>query len=276
MVLESILNPKKAEHKPWYVLIFSIIFSAIAIFLANILFPTQASILSIAFITIFFIPFFQRLFSYEEKKDEKIAAKKKHPRLISSLYRHRRLIAIFTAFFIGIIIVYSFIFTFVPESKNIFELQTQWFKGLPGSTIDANATFDASFVKYLFNNSQVMIIFFVLSVLFGAGAIFILSWNASIIAVYLGMVVSKYTAALGTHTAYVYGLSIGATSIIMHAIPEIGGYFFAGIAGGILSVGLIREKVGSKEFNEVFKDALLWLVIAELLIIIGALIEAGL
>ena len=52
------------------------------------------------------------------------------------------------------------------------------------------------------------------------------------------------------------------------------GYFFAGIAGGVLSIALLREKFMSKEFKEAGKDALVWFVLAEVLVIIGALIEA--
>jgi len=265
MVLEAILNPKKAEDKPWTVLVISIIFSMTAIFLSYTLFPSQASILSVAFVTIFFVPFFQRLFTYEEKKDEEIAAKK-IKKSDNIFKRHQRVIFVYGAFFLGIIIVYSFVFTFFPFMKEVFSLQMDWFKGF--------VTSEADFAKYFFNNTQVMMIFFVLSVIFGAGAVFILSWNASIIAVYLGMVVNKFIPALGVSTAYVYGFTVGISSIILHAIPEIGGYFFAGIAGGILSVALIRERFMSKEFKEVGKDAMVWLILAEFLIIAGAAIEA--
>ncbi|MFH0837274.1 MAG: hypothetical protein V1870_04045, partial [Candidatus Aenigmatarchaeota archaeon] len=60
------------------------------------------------------------------------------------------------------------------------------------------------------------------------------------------------------------------------AIPEIAGYFFAGIAGGILSIALLREEFMSKEFKEAGKDVLVWVILAEFLIILGAALEAGL
>jgi len=269
MVLESILNPKSAENKPWDVLLISIIFSFIGIFLAYNLFPAQASILSVAFITIFFVPFFQRLFSVEEKKDREEATKKKKSNVFT---RHRRVVLVYGAFFIGMIITYTIVYMFFHVDA-VFSLQSDWFKqqGLTtGSAINAGG-----FEKYFFNNTQVMLLFFVLSILFGAGAVFILAWNASIIAVYLGIISNKFVATLGAQGAYVYGMAVGTSSIILHGVPEIMGYFFAGIAGGILSIGLLREKFMSKEFKEVGKDALIWLAIGEVLIIIGAIIESA-
>ena len=146
MVLESILNPKSAEDKPLHVFIISIIFSFIGIFLAHNLFPSQSSILSIAFITIFFVPFFQRLFLYEEKKDE-LAAKGK---LKGNFFtRHEKTILVYSAFFIGVIFVYAAIFSFFPETKEIFTLQNDWFKSL-----SAYATGTGQFERFFFNNTQ--------------------------------------------------------------------------------------------------------------------------
>jgi len=67
----------------------------------------------------------------------------------------------------------------------------------------------------------------------------------------------------------------GLSSILLHGVPEIGGYFFAGVAGGILSVGILREKFMSKEFKEVAKDSIVWLVLGEALILVGAVLEAA-
>jgi uncharacterized membrane protein SpoIIM required for sporulation len=131
-----------------------------------------------------------------------------------------------------------------------------------------------NFERYLFNNTQVMFLFFILSVLFGAGAIFILAWNASVIAVFVGILANKLVPALGAPMAYVYGVGAGLGSIALHGVPEIAGYFFAGVAGGILSVGLLREKFMSKEFKEMAKDSLIWIGIGEGLIILGAFLEA--
>ena len=266
MVLESILKPSTAVNKPLHIFVISILFTAISAWLAYNLFPAQSSILSIAFVTIFFVPFFQRLFSVEEKKDEIAAHKKVKQNFIK---RHRPIVVAYTAFFMGMLLTYSFLYVFSPPIRDLYSLQLDWF-----SSQGIAAVQPGSFDRYFFNNTQVMFLFFVLSVLFGAGAVFILAWNASVIAVFVGILSNKLVPALGAPIAYVYGVGTGLGSIALHGIPEIGGYFFAGVAGGILSVGLLREKFMSPEFKEVAKDSLLWLAIGEGLIILGAFLEA--
>ncbi|MBI5061617.1 MAG: stage II sporulation protein M [Candidatus Aenigmarchaeota archaeon] len=269
MVLESILNPKKAEDRPWYVLILSILFSFIAIFLSYKLFPSQASILAVAFVSMLFIPFFQRLFLLEERKDNIESIKKKKDNIF---VRHRQLITVYGAFFVGMIITFSIVFVFYPAvQSSLFSLQIDWFRA---QGVTGNSIADTSFERYFMNNSQVMLIAFAFSMLFGAGSVFILSWNASVIAVYLGLVVNKFSATMGITSAYLYGVPIGVSAILLHGIPEITAYFFAAIAGGVLSVGLLREEWMSKPFKEVVKDALIFLIAAEFLIVIAAFLEA--
>ena len=110
MVLESILRPKTAEAKPLDVFVIAVLFTAIATWLAYNLFPQQSSILAIAFVTIFFVPFFQRLFSLEERKDEVESHKKMRKERQGFLSRHKPVIVIYTAFFMGVVLTFSFLF----------------------------------------------------------------------------------------------------------------------------------------------------------------------
>jgi uncharacterized membrane protein SpoIIM required for sporulation len=265
MVLESLLSPKFAVNKPLHIFVISILFTAISVWLAYNLFPSQSSILSIAFVTIFFVPFFQRLFSVEEKKDEFAAH---HKVKQNFLKRHRPIVIAYTAFFMGMVLTYSFIYVFSPTIRDLYSLQLDWFQSQGIAAVQPG-----SLERYFFNNTQVMFLFFILSVLFGAGSVFILAWNASVIAVFVGIISNKLVPSLGATMAYVYGVGTGLGSIALHGIPEIAGYFFAGVAGGILSVGLLREKFMSKEFKEVAKDSIIWLAIGEGLILLGAILE---
>ena len=58
-----------------------------------------------------------------------------------------------------------------------------------------------------------------------------------------------------------------------HGIFEILGYFIGGLAGGILSVAVIRHGLKSKEFSKVCFDALILIFISIALLVIGALVE---
>ncbi len=264
MVLESILNPKNAEDKPLHVFVISFLYSGVAVFFAHQLFPQQSSILAVALVTIIFVPFFQKLFEIEERIEDLAAEKKISAGLFQ---RHKRIIYVFSAYFLGIIFAMSFIHVFFGYEE-VFSMQTKVIEGF-----SASATGYGNFERFFANNSRVMLLTFLLSTMFGAGAILILAWNASVIAVYIGLLTKPLATQIGG-AAYLYTLPIGLGSIALHGIPEIAAYFIAGLAGGILSVGMIRERIASKEFKEILKDSLLLLSTAEILIFAAAALEA--
>ena len=264
MVLESILNPRNAEDRPLHVFLISFLYSAIAVIFARQLFPEQSSILAVALITILFVTFFQKLFEIEERIEDLAAEKKISANLFQ---RHKKIIFVFSAYFLGIICSMSFIHVFFGYDE-VFSMQTKTIEGFSSS-----ATGYGNFERFFANNSRVMLLTFLLSTMFGAGAILILAWNASVIAVYIGLLTKPLAAQFGS-AAYLYALPVGLGSIALHGIPEIAAYFIAGLAGGILSVGMIRERIGSKEFKLIGKDSLILLCTAEILIFTAALLEA--
>ena len=273
MVLESILNPKNAEDKPWHVFLIAFLYTLIAVFFAHKLFPSEASILSVALVTILFVPFFQKLFELEEEKEDAAAQKRLKGNLVS---RHRQTIYVFSAFFLGTAVSMTFIYVFFPEFSSAFSLQADIVRQLnPAAATGAAYSVGSGFWNFFSNNTQVMLLVFIMSSMFGAGAVFVLAWNASVISVFSGFAVQKLVGTgLPTHYAFAYGLPASLGSIALHGIPEILAYFIAGLAGGILSVGIIREELGSREFKMVLKDSLIFLGIAEAMIFAAAYIEA--
>ena len=265
-MLESIIRPKTAEKKPWDIFIIAIVFSFIAVGFAIQLFPAQASVFAISLITIMFLPLFQRIFEIEEKKDYKL-----HKNLFD---RHKDLFFVLGAFFLGIVLAMSAIYVFFPHTRSAFEMQESWYSANGRQTITGQASSQGAFWEFFVNNSEVMVMMFLLSIVFGAGAIFILAWNASVIAVYVGYVINNFIrAGISPELAYLLGVPAGVGSIALHGIPEILAYFIAAMAGGMLSVGVIREHLKG-HFDKIFKDALLFLAIAEILIIVAAFAEA--
>lgn len=264
-MLESLLRPKKAEKRPWDVFFIAVMFSFIGVAFALQIFPAQASVFSVSLITIMFVPLFQRLFEIEEKKDY---------RLRENLFaRHKKLFYIFGVFFVGLIVAMSFIYVFFPHARPAFSMQEDWYRS-QGRSITGQTTANQEFYTFLANNTQVLLMIFILSTIFGAGAIFILVWNASIIAVYAGYVInSLIKSGISAELAYILGVPASLGSIALHGIPEIGAYFVAALAGGMLSVGILREKLKG-HFEKIFLDSLLFLGLAEGLIIIAAVIEA--
>lgn len=273
-MLESLLMPKKAAKRPWDVFIIAVIFSFIGVAFSLQIFPEQASVFSVSLITIMFMPFFQRFFAIEEKKDYKL-----HKNILA---RHKSLFSIFGVFFVGLIVSMAFIYVFFPHSRPAFTLQEDWFSSQGMTIITSSAAGDSpsttaadwEFATFVSNNTQVLLMIFILSTMFGAGAIFILVWNASIIAVYVGSVINSFIrSGISPEFAYVLGVPAGLGSIALHGVPEIAAYFIAALAGGMLSVGILREKLKG-HFEKIFVDSLIFLGIAEALIILAAVLEA--
>src|SRR3989344_1935240 len=261
-MLESILNPKNAEDKPFHVFGIAILYSFVAMIFAQQLFPSQSSLLTIALITIIFVPFFQKLFETEETADITV-----HKNLYE---RHKKSILVFSGFFLGTMFAITGAYLFLPQSQ-LFTLQTETLGNIGAPTGKIISAED--FARFFFNNTKVMTLIFILSAVMGAGAVFILAWNASVIGVFVGL----FSQNLASHTgsiAYLYGIPLALSSIALHGIPEILAYFVAGLAGGILSVGIIREKAFSDNFKIIFKDSLFLFAFAEFLIIGAALLEA--
>ncbi len=270
-MLESLLNPRKA--KPYEVFIFGLIFAPLAFFFSYMLFPEFSSVLGCAFITILFVPFFQHLFLDEEKKEEWDTIHKKRENVF---HRHEHVLVFYSSFFLAIILMLSILFFFLPDSKRsvLFSKQIQELQRI--STLSTGHVISSNSGLIFLNNTLVLLLAFASSLLFGTGAIFILSWNASVIASFSGIWArSLISKGLPPSMAFLYGVPNALLAIALHGIPEITGYFFAGFAGGILSVGLLREKFGSKEFKKIFLDSIIFLLIGEYSIFIAAFIETG-
>ena len=60
---------------------------------------------------------------------------------------------------------------------------------------------------------------------------------------------------------------------MIHGIPEIAAYFVAGLAGGIISVAVIRHDFGTKRFKHILFDSLDLIVISIFILLVAAAIE---
>ena len=116
----------------------------------------------------------------------------------------------------------------------------------------------------LVNNIYVLIFCLLFSLLFGAGAIFILAWNASVIATAI-WIFSKYS---------IENFPMAFGRYMIHGVPEIAAYFTAALAGGIISIALIRHDFDDDRFWDTIKDSLNLILLAVLLILFSAGFEA--
>ena len=113
------------------------------------------------------------------------------------------------------------------------------------------------------NNIYVLIFTLVFSLIFGAGAIFILSWNASVIAAAIKIFSEGRLA----------DMPLGIMRYMIHGLPEIASYFTGALAGGMVSVAVIRHDFGTEKFWKVMQDSLNLIIAAIVILFLAALVE---
>lgn len=67
--------------------------------------------------------------------------------------------------------------------------------------------------------------------------------------------------------------SIGLLRYSLHGVPEILAYFIGGLAGGIISIAVIRHDFGTKKFERILLDSSDLLITAVVVLLIAAIIE---
>ena len=261
MVLESLFPVKSVVKKPLDMLIFSIIICFVCIFISYFVFPEYAGVIIPLFITIVMTPLIYRIFTIEEDIERKEA---EHKIDRTFMQRHGETIVLFSLFFLGNFIAIFLVSMLFPESFVAAVFKPQFDTISQIASITTGSTLPPILNLIVVNNLRVMILAFLLSFLIGTGAIFILSWNASILAIYLASFIRQ-----GLYMEFI-SRTFG---ILPHAPVEIGAYFLAAIAGGILTVGVIREKLKRREFKLVFKDSLIMLLLAVIAVVLGGFIE---
>ena len=242
MVLESLLFPITAEKKPWQMFFLGFLYASIGLFVALWIFRDQASLVMVFMITMAAIPIFYNTMKLEESKDLLIDTES------HILREHNKAISFFMYMFVGMTFACALWYSVL---LNIFS-------------------------RIFFNNLKVLAFSILFSLVYGAGAIFILAWNSTVIGAAIGNFirsnVSSYTSSLGLLQAgnYFHVVSIGLLKYSIHGIPEIAAYFYGGLAGGILSVAIIRKHFKTNKFPAIMVD------FSELILIaIGFLVAAA-
>jgi uncharacterized membrane protein SpoIIM required for sporulation len=117
------------------------------------------------------------------------------------------------------------------------------------------------------------------SFLYGAGAIFILTWNASVIGTAIGNFIRTNLGSIATYSGfemastYLQIVSIGLMRYAIHGIPEILSYLTAGLAGSIISVAVINHSIKTNKFGKILFDSSSLILISLILLIVSALLE---
>ena len=274
-MLEMLLNPKKAERKPWELFFVGFFYASVSLLLVNWLFSgnpifsKHMGILVITFTVMLSMPFIFYTIKIEEERDVFEESK------ISLLKGHGRAVSTFLWLFLGFLISFSLFYILFPSAVGSnFQTQIEQycsinmpfrFKECVSNALVTNALSvgGGRILDILVNNLYVMLFCIIFSLVFGAGAIFILAWNATVIATAIGIF---------AHSS-VTNMPSAVMRYMIHGLPEIAAYFTAALAGGIISIGLIRYNVRDSKFWSTIADSLNLILISIVILIIAAFIE---
>lgn len=275
MVLESLVTPFKAEKHPLEMFLIGLVYSSVAIFISIQIFEGLAGLMSVFLTVMAAIPLMYATVNYEEEKDIIGAGE------YTLLREHTRAISFLVFLFIGITVSFTLWYIFLPATtaQNLFSIQIDTIKSV-NSNVTAMAISPMTiFSKILLNNIKVLLFCILFAFFYGAGSIFILTWNASVIAVAIGTFIRNNIASYATSTGllgvanYMHIFSLGLMRYFIHGIPEIIAYFIGGLAGGIISVAVIKHDFGYKRFEKIIFDTADLLIISVIFLVLAALIE---
>ncbi len=277
MVLESLLNAEDAQEHPWKIVVLSFAFATIAVWLAGSSGLGGGGIVIVGLSSIASIPFLLRLF-------DAATSKLNGEQMLGStlLGRHAPVVVVMASLFFGLLAGYVFWQLYLPESqvRTLFDAQTKELIAInpavgraasPLSGVEAVKAFEIIF----FHNLQVVGIILFLCVLYGAGAVAVLSWNASVIATFLSVLAKKIagTDDAGS-TILLGGLTTGFLGILPHGSLELLSYLMVTLSGGIISSAVIH-RLPAGPFTLVLYDAARLLCISILFLAAGAAIESS-
>jgi len=274
MVLESIIGPAKAEQRPWEMVVIGFLYTTVAVFLSLWVFEEHASLVMIFLSSMAAIPLFYRTVAYEENKHLSALTER------SLLYEHSKAFLFLMCLFLGAVIAFSLWYLVLPQetTQRLFSAQAQTIISLNQKVTGNFAQVDIM-TKIFLNNVKVMIFCIIFSFLYGTGAIFILMWNASVIGVAFGnffrVKLAEAAASLGfaTFSSYLYVAAYSILRYAIHGVPEILAYVIAGLAGGIISVAVIRHDLGTKNFERIILDASDLILLAVAVLVFAAILE---
>ncbi len=269
MVLDFLLEYE--WDKPLHLFASGFFFSSIAIFVAAALFTHAPSLVVVTFMTLPLIYVFTNLLEREaahETRDKKISHLLSDNMFLAETYLF---------LFLGMTTGIAFWFSILPAemlsnlfSEQLYNLnQIGVVTGLSTSAVDTG-----NFMTIASNNIKLVLLSAVMSFVFAAGALFILSWNASIVGVAIGTIILKLKAG-GTIAAFALfqGMGLGTIFYILHLVPEVVAYFYAAVAGAFIGSAMMRYKPLSPNSNHLLAIAGALLLFSVALILLAAVIE---
>ncbi|MFH1199549.1 MAG: stage II sporulation protein M [Candidatus Micrarchaeota archaeon] len=290
MVLEALVSPLKAERNPAFIILLGFLFVTVSVWLTSTVLEIEPkSMILIMFTVIPALPFALSLFQSDEEEFE-------HDKVLGSrtLAKHFSTLIVLLALFLGLIIGFTFWYLALPpaQSEELFSLQINELKGIRaiGTTLGGSlggkvvslvekstgmavsTNFAPTFEFIFMHNLWVLFLIIAFSVVYGAGSIFIIVWNASVVGIFLGNFAKQYVLHQ-TGYSLAGGVGMGILGLLPHGSFELVSYSIGALAGGVLSTALVKGNFSSR-FAGILRDIAKMIAWAVVLLAIGALIES--
>lgn len=277
MVLESLISAFKAEQKPGKLFFLGVLFCSVGIFLSLWIFKSQASLIMVFLTSMAALPLIYNTVIMEEEKDLEGMEER------WLLKEHSKALRAYVYMFLGATVAFAFWYVFLSSNtiNVLFQSQTSTINAINGR-MTGHISFNASisfFSKIFLNNVKVLVFCILFSFIYGAGAIFILMWNASVIGAAIGNFMrtelTKVAQLVGFDKIahYLQIIGIGLFKYSIHGIPEILAYFVGGLAGGIIGIAIIKHDFGTAKFEHILLDSADLLLLGLGVLFIAALLE---
>lgn len=277
MVLEILIGPRGAERNPWEMVFFGFLYASIAMFLSYWVFKEYTSLVMVFLTVLASLYLFQMTLKLEEKKDVNIAEE------TTLLKEHSKALFFLMFLFLGYTFAFSFWYTVLPDPlvNNMFNIQIETIQAVNTvSSVNTNAIQNASLFNIIFSNNIKVLLFCILFAFFyGAGALFILVWNASVVGTAMGSFVRTGLASAAQNiglfniAGYLQHYSLSLLRYLTHGSFEILAYFMAALGAGIISIAVVRHDFREGKFIHILFDSLDLIVISVLVLVLAALIE---
>ncbi len=257
MVLEQFIDRKIVVQHSFFVFLLSALYVFVAYSVQQIFFPGQ-SLATVLLVTILLVPSLHHLIVIEEKIESTGSS--------HFWKRHRTIIKCYLGAFLGLLA--GFLILGMINSDTLSYQVTQLEQDhLRPETISnfAEKPYTPSIgttIGLFSHNIRYLLVGFILSLFYGAGAIFLVAYNASFFAAFVTELFSRWAAAT----------QMTAISLV-HLLPESAGYILTAIAGAEISRALIHEKLAGDKFRNVLRNCFLLLIFAVLCIFLAAFLE---
>ena len=260
-MIDLLFNPARACRHPFEIFLIATFYSSLSIVIGLWIFKDSTSLAIIFLTTLSCLYVVQGAIKMEEKKEKNWESEK------WLLKEHKQITILILALFMGFTFSFALWEFFLPQSTSavVFDMQNtnvDQIKLITGKAIDVTSTFSTIFN----NNIKIILICLVFALFYGAGAIYVIAWNASVMGFVIGTVARE--------TFGLIALPIAFAKYFLHGIPEMLAYILASIAGGILYFAFIKGDLTNKDkIKRIIIDTVSLILIAMLLLFFSAILE---